>query len=193
MFALWMFGVSYERQFGTKDFLKLYFIAGIGTGIILSLFLPNVLGASAAIFAVLVAFAYMWPNAKVLLMFIIPVKAKNAILIFITLELFLTIQSANSNIAHSGHVLGALIGFIYLQIVHKRYDLLNPFFTTLNNLFKAKKESKKKGKIIEKEKWTQDKVNSLLEKISRQGIDSLTKEEKDFLDRVSSNYKSDSH
>ncbi len=196
MFALWMFGISYERQFGTKDFLKLYFISGIGTGIILSFFLTNVLGASAAVFAVLVSFAYMWPNAQVLLMFVIPVRAKTAVIVFIVLELFFTIQTAKSNIAHSGHLLGALIGFIYLQAVHKRYNLFSSFFTWYHNLFyktKSSVKAKSKAKIIKKEQWTKDKVNLLLEKISKHGISSLTKEEKDFLDRVSSEYKSDSY
>ncbi len=193
MFAVWMFGVPFERQFGTKHFLKLYFISGALTGLILSFFI-NAIGASAAVFGLLVSFAYFWPNARILVMFIIPMKAKTMVMIFGGMELLMTLSSApGDKVAHSGHVLGALVGFIYLQFVFKRYALFRSFFKKINDKVdqvSSGRKEKKKAEVINKEQWTQDKVDDLLEKVSKQGIDSLTKKERDFLDRVSMNYKS---
>ncbi len=193
MFGVWMFGVPYERQFGTKNFLLLYFISGVGTGVFLILTLSNVLGASAAVFAVLVSFAYMWPQAIIYIWGILPVKAWVFILIFIGIELLLTISQKNSNVAHSAHVIGAFIGLIFLQIVHKKYQI----FGSVSQYIDEKKEQRhhrsqkqEVEKIVQKEEWVQEKVDSLLEKVSKQGINSLTKKEKEFLDRVSMNYSS---
>ena len=85
MFVLWMFGSEIENTLGKREFYKFYFITGIGSGLITLLFSLNstipVVGASGAIYAILVAFAMMYPNRLIYFYFLIPIKAKYFVLI----------------------------------------------------------------------------------------------------------------
>lgn len=193
MFMVWMLGRQFEEQLGTKRFLQLYFICGIGTGLIEPLFLNKVIGASAAVYGLMVAFAYFWPNAVIYVFFILPMRVKTAVIIFLGIELLLSI-GASSQIAHSAHLLGALISFIFLQINYNRYDLFQGRFHSIKQKLDDWADSFQKSKgpkatVIEKDKWTEDKVDELLEKVSRYGIDSLTTKEREFLDRIGSQKK----
>jgi membrane associated rhomboid family serine protease len=124
MFALWMFGVEVENTWGTKKFLIYYLICGLG-GAAAHLVLSSVfgaengplLGASGAIFGVLVAFGLMFPDRSVYFfpLFFIPVKAKYFVGLYIALEVY-AITSANDNVSHLAHLGGALTGIIYLLI-----------------------------------------------------------------------------
>ncbi len=210
MFGVWMFGTYYEQQFGTKNFIRLYFISGVGVGLIYLFFMPfgGLLGASAAVYAVFVSFAYFWPNAEIYFLGIFPIRAKYLILIMMAFGVLSTIsQKAEDNIAHFAHLMGAVIGFLYLQIVHRRYAIFGSFFQLLSDkterVSSGRKEKKrqkeeikkeqKKQKVIYKDDWVRDKVDDLLDKVSKDGLDSLTKKEKDFLDKVSMDYNSKSN
>ena len=124
MFALWMFGVEVENTWGTKKFLIYYLICGLG-GATAHLILSSIfglesgplLGASGAIFGVLVAFGLMFPNRSIYFfpLFFIPVKAKYFVGLYIALEVY-AITSANDNVSHLAHLGGALTGIIYLLI-----------------------------------------------------------------------------
>ncbi len=147
MFALWMFGTILERSWGHKRFLLFYLICGVGAGIISMLALnyqynqyltgeaslpliyqgnlihflnePS-LGASGAIMGVLAAFAYLFPNSELFIMFIpVPVKAKYAIPGFVLLDLFGGIYNRSDGIAHFAHLGGALIGFLVVYFWNK--------------------------------------------------------------------------
>ena len=124
MFALWMFGVEVENNWGTKKFLTYYFLCGLGGAaahLILSGFLGAengpLLGASGAIFGVLVAFGLLFPDRSVYFfpLFFIPVKAKYFVGFYIALEVY-AITSANDNVSHLAHLGGALTGVIYLLV-----------------------------------------------------------------------------
>ncbi len=121
MLALWMFGGSVEETWGTRRFLQYYFICGIGAGVcvvIANLLFGNIhqptIGASGAIFGVLLAFAMLFPEAEILIMFLFPVKAKYAVMIFGAVELVFAVQGGStvSNFAHLG---GLLVGYIYFR------------------------------------------------------------------------------
>ncbi len=206
MFGIWMFGTYYEQQFGTKNFLSLYFISGVGAGIIYLLFMPfgGLLGASAGVYAIFVSFAYFWPNAEIYFLGIFPIRAKYLILIMMAFGVLSSIRTqAGDNTAHFAHLMGAVIGFLYLQIVHRRYAIFGSFFQFLSDKTERvstkrkekkqqKKEQKKEQKVIYKDDWVKDKVDDLLDKVSRDGLGSLTRKEKDFLDKVSMDYNSKS-
>ncbi len=202
MFSVWMFGTYYEQQFGTKNFLRLYFISGVGAGLIYLFFIPfgGLLGASAGVFAILVSFAYFWPNAEIYFLGIFPIRAKYLILILMAFGILSSIsQREGDNVAHFAHLMGAGIGFLYLQVVHRRYAIFGSFFQFLSDKTervstkrKEKKQQKTEQKVIYKDEWVKDKVDDLLDKVSRDGLDSLTKKEKDFLDKVSMDYNSKS-
>lgn len=114
MFALWSFGSWLERAWGPKRFLIFYLACGLAAGAA-QLFLTNnaAVGASGAIMGLFAAFAYLFPNAE-LLMFPIPfpVKAKWAVAVMAAIDLFGGVQPAGSNIAHFAHLGGLAMGFI---------------------------------------------------------------------------------
>jgi len=104
LFALWMFGQSIENLWGTKRFVIYYFITGIGAALIHILVtganVPMV-GASGAVYGILLAFAMMFPNRPIFLIFLpIPIKAKYFVIFFGALELFNGVASLQTGIAH---------------------------------------------------------------------------------------------
>jgi membrane associated rhomboid family serine protease len=121
MLTLWMFGAPIEETWGTRRFLQYYFVCGIGAGIcvvLVNLAFGNphqrVLGASGAIYGLLLAFGMMFPNQTVLLSFLFPIKAKYMVMIFGVIAFMSSFQGGStvSNLAHLG---GMLFGFIYMK------------------------------------------------------------------------------
>ncbi|MDQ3020761.1 MAG: rhomboid family intramembrane serine protease [Bacteroidota bacterium] len=125
MFALWMFGVELENTWGPKRFLTYYMICGVGAGLcnllIAPLFGPSAptIGASGAIFGILVAFGYLFPNRIIYIYGLIPIKAKYLVTIYMLIELFFSGAGSNDNIAHFAHLGGGVVGLIYLLIFYK--------------------------------------------------------------------------
>lgn len=121
MLALWMFGAAIEQTWGTRRFLQYYFICGIGAGICVVLAnlvfgdpYQHVIGASGAIYGLLLAFGMLFPEQEILIMFLFPVKAKYMVMIFGAIAFLSSFQAGGtvSNLAHLG---GMLVGFIYIR------------------------------------------------------------------------------
>jgi len=121
MLMLWMFGAPIEETWGTRRFLQYYFVCGIGAGIcvvLVNLAFGNphqrVLGASGAIYGLLLAFGMLFPNQTVLLSFLFPIKAKYMVMIFGAIAFMSSFQSGStvSNLAHLG---GMIFGFAYMK------------------------------------------------------------------------------
>ena len=121
MLTLWMFGSPLERDWGTRRFLKYYFICGIGAGVfdlVLNILFGHwnntTIGASGAIYGLLVGFGVLYPNQTVLMNFLFPIKAKYMVMIYAGVELLMSmgVNSGVSNIAHLG---GMVVGFVYLK------------------------------------------------------------------------------
>lgn len=128
LFALWMFGQSIERAWGTRRFVSYYFITGIGAAL-LHMFITGsgapVVGASGAVYGILLAFAVMYPNRPIFLIFFpVPIKAKYFVLIFGALELFNGVTSLTTGIAHFAHLGGMIVGYILIRIwgIRGNYD-----------------------------------------------------------------------
>lgn len=116
MFALWMFGYVLENYWGTLRFVIYYMLCGIGAGITCLLIgLPTV-GASGAVYGILLAFGMMFPNEYIYLYFLVPIKAKWFVIIFGAIELFDGFFRTADGIAHFAHLGGMLTGFIILMI-----------------------------------------------------------------------------
>lgn len=129
MFALWMFGRNLEYELGSKRFLIYYMVCGIGAGLIQLLVgmlegvPPNIptVGASGAIFGILLAFGMLHPNDIIMLVFPpIALKAKWFVVIYGVIELFAGIGGRMDNVAHFAHLGGMLWGFLLLWIWKKR-------------------------------------------------------------------------
>jgi membrane associated rhomboid family serine protease len=127
MIGLYMFGCPVEKKVGQKEFIKYFLVCGIG-GYILAFILwaigitPNnlIVGASAGVYGLLLAFSLLYPNQKILLFFVIPMQAKWIALIFGGLEFLLMFR--NDGISHIGHLGGILTGFGYI-LYQKGYAL----------------------------------------------------------------------
>lgn len=206
MFALWMFGMELENIWGSKKFLTFYITCGIGAGLtnlflaplLTSISLPTV-GASGAIFGVLVAFGLMFPDRPIYVYFLFPIRAKYFVIIFMVLELF-SIGSL-SNVAHIAHLGGGLVGFVYLLLSNS--DISNIFRSdkkpkiktgTASNVYSNKyyekynfgqsKDISDADYTDEKDKGndvSQEKIDEILDKISKEGYKNLTEEEKRIL------------
>jgi len=119
MFALWMFGSALERDWGTRRFLKYYFYCGIAAGLCVlatDLLVHDTLtlGASGAIFGVLVAFGVCYPDQTILMNFLFPIKAKYMVMIYAAIELLMTF-SPNNGVSTVAHLGGMAFGYVYLK------------------------------------------------------------------------------
>jgi membrane associated rhomboid family serine protease len=126
MLILWMFGVELERLWRTPFFLRFYFITGVGAGVISILvsLLPfavtqatynaNIIGASGALYGLLLAFAFYYPDRPILMFFFFPVPAKYFVAILGAIA-FITSVQGSSGVAATTHLGGLLIAYVYLQ------------------------------------------------------------------------------
>lgn len=116
MFTLWMFGATLENYWGTRRFLFYYLVCGIGAGL-LNLLVPGLhvsVGASGAVYALLLAFGMMFPNESIYLYFLVPIKTKWFIIGMIAIELFEGVFRSYDGVAHFAHLGGMLIGFLLI-------------------------------------------------------------------------------
>jgi membrane associated rhomboid family serine protease len=126
MLVLWMFGVELERMWRTKFFVKYYFVTGIGAGVIsvLASLLPfaatratydvNIVGASGALYGLLLAFALYYPNRPILMFLFFPVPAKYFVAILGGIAFLMSVQGSGP-VAATTHLGGMLVGYLYLQ------------------------------------------------------------------------------
>ena len=116
MFNLWMFGAAMENFWGTKRFLVYYLACGIGAGILYS-FIPGLhitVGASAAVYGLLLAFGMTFPNEYIYLYFLMPIKTKWFIAGMIAIEILQGVFYSYDGVAHFAHLGGMLIGFLLI-------------------------------------------------------------------------------
>jgi len=122
MFVLYMFGSRLEYTLDSKRFLQLYVTSGLAAGILQMLISPYIpsLGASGAVMGVMAAFAYLFPNSRLMIFPIfIPIKAKYAIGAMIAIDLFSGISGRPDNIAHWAHLGGAAAGLAIIWYWNK--------------------------------------------------------------------------
>lgn len=176
MFVLWMFGRELESIWGRNDFLKYYFVTGVGAGLIWLLFNFSgsnyvLIGASGAIYGILLAYGLLFPNRTVYLYFFFPIKVKWFVL-FIGLMAFFSSIGTGSNISHLTHLSGMLIGYLYLRFnTHWRKFSFNfrKKYIELRTAYKKKAE--------EQEAKVQQEVDMIIDKANICGWESLSKEE----------------
>jgi len=127
MLSLWMFGVELERMWGTAFFTRYYLVCGVGAGLttIVMSFLPGsigtqlygslTIGASGAIYGVLLAYALYFPERRILFYFLFPIPAKYFVMILGAISLFSAIGNTGGGIAHFTHLGGLAVGWFYLR------------------------------------------------------------------------------
>ena len=232
MFALWMFGSVIERVWGPKKFLFYYIVCGVGAGIVQELVqygnylaqglaayeyvnmggaqismdsyinLWTTIGASGAVYGILLAFGMIFPNERLFIIPIpFPIKAKWLILGYIVIELFSAMSGPGDGVAHMAHLGGMLFGFLLIRYWQKhpgssqRYGRSygKAFF---DNLIRKHEDYQRKRHMHAeqtnarretdeeynmRQRQNQEEIDAILDKIRKSGYDSLTKEEKQKL------------
>jgi membrane associated rhomboid family serine protease len=127
MLALWMFGVELERTWGSRYFAKFYAVCGVAAGVtqIVVSFVPlpvfeqiyyvQTVGASGAIFGLLLAYALYFPNRSILMFFVFPVPVRYAVAIMGGMALVASIDGSSSGVASTAHLGGLVAGYFYLK------------------------------------------------------------------------------
>ncbi|MEJ5307247.1 MAG: rhomboid family intramembrane serine protease [candidate division WOR-3 bacterium] len=179
MFALFIFGVNLESIWGSKKFISYYIVSGLGGGLLHYIINPSSpipsIGASGAIYGILLAYGLTFPESILYINFFIPVKAKYAVIIFGVMELLFGLSGTSSGIAHFAHLGGLLTGLVYLKL--ERFILSNMSGLKRNRIYKNFEEMENDRR--------RERLNELLDKISESGYNSLTEREKFELDDLS--------
>jgi membrane associated rhomboid family serine protease len=127
MLAVWMFGVDLERRWGTRGFLRYYFLTGVGAGLsmILVSLLPfdgarqsygaTTIGASGAVYGLLMAWGILFPHRQILFMLIFPLRARVYVLLMGALAFLFAVGASGGQVANVAHLGGLVFGFIYLK------------------------------------------------------------------------------
>ena len=229
MFALWMFGSVIERVWGPKKFLFYYIVCGIGAGVAQEVVqyatymyedmgayqyvnvngvqvttdayinLWTTIGASGAVYGILLAFGMIFPNERLFIIpFPFPIKAKWLIVGYIAIELFSAMSGPGDGVAHMAHLGGMLFGFLLIRYWQKHPDSSQrfgrskgqEFFDQLKQKYEARQGTRMKAEhtadprresdeeFNARKRQNQEEVDAILDKIRKSGYDSLTKEEK---------------
>lgn len=228
MFALWMFGCVVERVWGPRKFLFYYITCGIGAGLFqeaaqyVSYIMENLpaydfvtidgarmtmgsylnqwttVGASGAIYAILLAFGMLFPEQRIFIFpFPVPIKAKWLVIGYAAIELVSAISTTGDGVAHIAHLGGMVFGFFMIRYWRNQVDggyngrAAQDAFDKLKNMFGGKRKEKDSFTFTNerqqdwdfntKKKATQEEIDRILDKIRKSGYDSLTKDEKQTL------------
>jgi len=178
MLMLWIFGREVEMTLGTPRFVRLYLISALAGGIaMLPMFYSSVWGASAAVFGIMAVYARMFPERVLLIWGVFPVRARTLVFVLAGLDLFFALQGGRgAGVAHLAHIGGFVVGWFYLPFAH--------WYSRRSRERQSRRDDSKARSNTE----TRRRVDELLAKVSRQGLGSLTREERDFLDRASRGY-----
>ncbi len=195
MLTLWMFGGAVVSQIGERRFLGLYFTSGILAGLLSALFYYGglaggshvyIVGASGALLGVMFAFAKFFPEVPILVLGIFPVPAKYMVWGTGAISLLLGV-TGEGNVAHLTHLFGILGGWAYLRFSEPVVQVIERAATA----HETQKARKAVEELQSREEFFDSRVDPILRKISRNGMESLTAMERDILQRASSMKRSD--
>jgi membrane associated rhomboid family serine protease len=194
MIALFFFGPRLEARLGSRGFLYLYFISGLTGGLLSVPFNPNaaIVGASGAVFGVLLGFARYWPRERIYIWGVLPVEARVLVIVMTALSLYGGFGGTRDGVAHFAHLGGFLGGYLYLRWIETRSPA-KKFKAVADGSAKRRWE----GERSKLERWSSIDRDSLHEinrerfdevwtKLQTAGVGSLDPREQAFLDRFSS-------
>lgn len=198
MIGVFFFGPRLEMKLGGSTFVKFYLAAGIGGALFQAVFATAapMVGASGAVYAVLVGFAYYWPKETILLFPIpIPIQAWILVSVYVAWSIFSGVTDPSSGVAHFAHLGGAVVGFLFLKWWEWRRSSASRSFQT-----KTKPGKPSRGLVGDRTamaRWkgisvgalhelNREEVERLLAKVKDDGPGSLSGSEREFLDRMAS-------
>lgn len=187
MFVIWMFGRTLEQVWGSNRFLRFYFACGLGGAVFSFLFAYNtpVIGASAASYGILLAYAIMFPNQQLLLWFIIPVKARTVAIALVVISLVMGFRGTG-NIAHFAHLGGMAAAMIMMRGEYQFRRVRSFARDALSKIpvridFDRNEHSPSTGR----KESSAEKIDSILDKISEKGYENLSETERRILEKYS--------
>ena len=184
MFVLWMFGKDLESQWGKMEFLLFYFVCGIGAGLITVLFSVNsivpIVGASGAIYGLLLAYGFTYPNQMVYLYGLVPIKVKYMVLGLGAIAFFASLSASQSNVSHITHLSGMIIGLIFIYF-NLNWKVIKLWYIRL----RLKGLSQQPAKQDNEEAQMKKQVDKILDKLNDSGWDRLTEQEENYLTQAS--------
>jgi len=194
MIGLFFFGPRLEMQLGGKSFLRLYLLSGLGGAAFSFLFARHgaVVGASGAVFGVLLGFAYFWPRERIYIWGVLPVEARWLVGFLAAMALYSGVSGTGAGVAHFAHLGGFAAGYAYLRWRKRKYlQQWKPLATPKTELAKAARrsgdgESLKRWRAIRIEglhELNRSEVKRILAKAEESGVGSLTLDERTMLDR----------
>lgn len=202
MIVLFFFGPPLESRWGEKEFLRFFVICGLGGVALSCLFLPAaIVGASAATYGVMLAFAMNWPNIPIYIWGIFPIPAKYLVAFLSVLSLLSAVQSVEggSNVAHFAHLGGLITGFLYLKAdwrPGKKLSEVRRATTKKRRLAIVPRDEAGEEHSADasprkrrEDAALYDRVDAVLDKISAHGMSSLTPAELELLDEVSRRHR----
>ena len=199
MLVLFFFGPPLESKWGSREFIRYYLVCGLG-GVALSfLFVSySIIGASAAIYGVMLAFAMAWPDAPIYVWGIFPVKAKWLVGFLFLVTFSNAFGGAGGGVAHFAHVGGFAAGLLYLKTDWRASQAIQNmgkaararrFAIVPREEREAAEGARRRRSDVASEEKTLDAVDQVLDKISAEGMASLTTKEKRLLDEVSKKHR----
>jgi membrane associated rhomboid family serine protease len=207
MFALFMFGGLVEKRWGSKRYLTYYMVTGIGAGLVQMLvsyiqvrafinglgiesslldtfhlynMYPVTIGASGAVFGLLLAFGMLFPNLPLYILFIpVPIKAKYMVIGYGVIEFFFGISNrAGDNVAHFAHLGGMLFGIFMILYWNKEYRIRRFFKQKKKQLVQIHKRPETDWEYNQRKSDQNKEIDRILDKIKKSGYDSLSENEK---------------
>lgn len=194
MYGVWLFGGMVEQYLGKPKTLALYFFSGVLGGLFFTLANWNsgavCVGASGSLFGLMVAAAIAFPQVRMFLLFPpIPIKLWVMVLVYCVIEVLYTLSGAGGNVAHLAHLGGALGGLLFMY---------RPFRQLLDGRIRWRSSASRSAppppraappRSAQPFAFSQEELNRILDKMSRQGYSQLTDEEKEYLRQSSEELK----
>jgi membrane associated rhomboid family serine protease len=200
MFGLYVFGTAVENRMGSRPFLFYYLYCGVGAAVFAMLVnlltpLPPFVGASGAVMGVALAFAAFWPDAEIMVFPIpIPIKVRTLVILLAVMDLVIA-KLRPDGVAHEAHLGGLLFGWLFFRVQSVRQRRPTPERRQVERVVmvqSATRDSEPRAVVPVRPMAPRPgndpvaaEVDRVLDKISANGIESLTSEERRFLDEVS--------
>ncbi len=191
MIGLFFFGPRLEERLGSRNFLWFYLMSGLGGAVLSFVFSPfaAVVGASGAVFGVLLGFARYWPQEDIYIWGVLPIQARMLAFLLIISSLYAGFSGAQDGTAHFAHLGGLLFGWLYLRAWERRKRTRR--VEQPNSHYKAPGVQD----LDARERWeslptdrlhevNREEFEKLLGKVQTHGVKALTGEERAFLDRM---------
>ena len=212
MLFLWIFGRLVEDRYGPRNMVFLYIVAGLAAAVlylVLDLakgagFFTPMLGASGAVMGLTIVAAFLHPNMQIYIWGILPIRLKWLAMLFILTDVLGMVDGKPGTVANSAHLGGALMGFLFYWFDLRPFD--RPGRTDVLQWFRGLFRRKPNLRIVARPKRREEveqdiprtpgpdsdtaaRVDELLAKIGREGMQSLSTEEKRFLEEASRHYR----